>query len=140
MPRPVVPILRTPLSRSLSLSIARWCGRMRWARAGNDEPAVDVDPPGRKRVHLLQQGDWIDHHAAPDHTPGLRPEDARRDQVQDERVPVEDHRVAGVVPALIPGHDVRLSGQDVDDLSFPFVSPLPADDDEAPASLDFIHA
>jgi hypothetical protein len=36
--------------------------------------------------------------------------------------------MAGVVPALIAGHDVEVFGQKVNDLAFALITPLSADD------------
>ena len=47
-----------------------------------------------------------------------------------EGLTVADDRVAGVVAALKADHDVRLLGEQVGDLSLPFVAPLGADYDE----------
>ena len=35
--------------------------------------------------------------------------------------------VTGVVPPLIPGHDVEMLGEEIDDLAFAFIAPLGAD-------------
>ena len=36
------------------------------------------------------------------------------------------HRMAGVVPTLHPDHEIRSIGENVNDLSFTFVTPLGA--------------
>jgi hypothetical protein len=51
--------------------------------------------------------------------------------VQDELVidPVapDDDGVAGVVTALVAGDDVEMRGEQIDDLTFPLIAPLCAD-------------
>jgi len=44
---------------------------------------------------------------------------------------VDHERMAGVVPALKPHDDVRLGGEQIDDLSLALVAPLKTDDDDA---------
>ena len=55
-------------------------------------------------------------------------ERAGGNQVKDRFFPIDDERVAGVVAALKPDDDIRIVGEEVDDLPFAFVSPLSADD------------
>ena len=38
------------------------------------------------------------------------------------------HRVPGVIPALGSNHDIRLLGQNVNDLAFAFIAPLGANE------------
>ena len=45
-----------------------------------------------------------------------------------ERLAARDDRVSGVGAALVAAHDVRVLGEQVDDLALPFVAPLCADD------------
>jgi hypothetical protein len=42
--------------------------------------------------------------------------------------PALDNGVAGVISALTANDDVRFSGQDIDNLAFPFIAPLGADE------------
>src|SRR4029077_12018777 len=65
-------------------------------------------------------------HAVADRADLAGIEDPGRDQVELERLAVTDDRVAGVVAALKSDHDVRLLGEQVGDLSLPFVAPLGA--------------
>ena len=55
-------------------------------------------------------------------------QDARRDRVQDVLLPPHDHRVARVVAAREPRHDVHVRRQHVDDLALALVPPLRPDD------------
>ncbi len=57
-------------------------------------------------------------------------EDARRDQVKAQDVPLCDHGVARVVPAVVAGDQVGLPGQVVHHPAFPFVSPLGSDHED----------
>ena len=58
-------------------------------------------------------------------------ENARRHKVQDRFYSVDHERVARVSAALVANDVIRLSGKDVDDFSFAFISPLRADDDDS---------
>jgi len=46
------------------------------------------------------------------------------DQLQNELLIADDHRVARVVAALITRYDVEPGGEQVDDLAFALVAPL----------------
>ena len=59
---------------------------------------------------------------------GLARQDSRRDLADLVRLAARDDRVTGVRAALIAAHDVRLLGEQVDDLALPFVAPLRTDD------------
>ena len=54
--------------------------------------------------------------------------DARGDQVEDESLFSDSNRVSGIVATLIPGNDVELGGDDVDNLTLSFIAPLGAHD------------
>ena len=49
-------------------------------------------------------------------------------------MPLDDQRVAGVVPTLEAHHALGMVGQPVDHLAFAFVAPLGADDDHVAAA------
>ena len=51
-------------------------------------------------------------------------------EVEDGLLAAHDQRVAGVVAALVAHDDLGVLGEEVDDLAFPFVAPLRADDDD----------
>src|ERR1700757_4061405 len=55
-------------------------------------------------------------------------ESAGGNEVKDCFFAVDDQRMAGVVTALEPHHDIRIVGKEIYDLAFTFVSPLSADD------------
>ena len=61
-------------------------------------------------------------------TPGVK--NPARNLVQHERLVADVHRVAGVRATLIANDPVRALGEHVDELSFAFVAPLGADDDD----------
>ena len=43
-------------------------------------------------------------------------------------LPSDDHRVAGVGPAVVADHEVVMLGEKIDDLALGLVAPLQADD------------
>ena len=124
MPRDVVPMRRSPRRASLSRSSSRWYGRMRCALSLTTQPIADVDAGLRQLVDLRKERRRIDHHAVADHAGDARMQDAGREQPQHELASVGVHGVAGVVAALIPGHDREVRRQEVDDFALAFVSPL----------------
>ena len=78
---------------------------------------------------LLEEHLGIDHHAVAEHAPlAAAAQDARRDEVRDQLLPVDDERVAGVGAAAVAEDDVGELGVEIDDLAFAFVAPLGADD------------
>jgi hypothetical protein len=62
---------------------------------------------------------------------------ARRQQMQDERLVAHLHGVAGIMSALIARHDVEVLGQKVNYLAFAFIAPLRADDNNYFGHLEF---
>ena len=94
------------------------------------ELPLHVDARRFERLDLIQQRRRIDHHAVADHRLHARPQNAARNQLQDEFLLADEYGVAGVVPALIARHDVEVLREQVDDLPFALVSPLRAQDDD----------
>jgi hypothetical protein len=87
-----------------------------------------VDTPRDSRwSNLLEHDLRIDDAAGADHA-HLARQHAARDLPDLPRLPVGDDRVPGVRPALVAAHDVRLLGEQVDDLALALVTPLRADD------------
>ena len=81
------------------------------------------------RFELLDLGlerPRVEHHAIADHA-----ERARNDPAGQQRElvggPVDDQRVAGIVPALEAHHGIGAAGQPVDDLALALIAPLGAD-------------
>src|SRR5262245_24698633 len=56
-------------------------------------------------------------------------QDSRWDQMQDELLALDNHGVTRIVPALVSRNDVELFSQQIDDLSFAFIAPLGAYND-----------
>ena len=92
-----------------------------------DRQAVaHLDAVLRQRLDLLEQRLRIDDDAVADHAADAVVQDAGRQQVQDELRAADQHRVAGVVAALVPGDDREVRGEQVDDLALALVAPLRA--------------
>ena len=90
-----------------------------------DQHAVaDVDAVLRQLVHFGEQRIRIDHDAVADDAGDAAMQDTGRDEAQDELGAVDVDGMAGVVPALIARHDRKMRGEKIDDLAFPFISPL----------------
>ena len=87
----------------------------------------DLDLELAQPFDLGDERDRIDHDAVADHADFAAPQNSRRDQVENVFRAAMDDGVAGVIPALAADDDVRLGGEDIDDLSFAFIAPLRAD-------------
>ena len=72
----------------------------------------------------------IDHDAVADQAAGAAIENTGGDEMENERIPLIDDRMAGIGPALIPHDHIGILCEDIDYLPFAFVAPLGADDDE----------
>jgi hypothetical protein len=101
---------------------------------GHDQVGVAGDPDGLGRdaaaLELVQLGDQqarVDDAARADDAE-LSGEDPRGDVVERERLPVEHDRVPGVRAALVAADDVRVHGEEVDDLPLALVAPLRSHD------------
>src|SRR5207253_10715522 len=91
---------------------------------------VDVSGRAAARLQLVDLGEEdlrIDDATSADHA-GPAGDHAAGNLADLERLAVGDDRVPRIRPALVPADDVRLLGEQVDDLSLAFVSPLRADD------------
>ena len=97
-------------------------------RVGRDQQPLAGDPPGLQAVDLLEQHLGVDHDAVADDRGHLRREHPGRQQVQRVAVVADDHRVPGVVPALVADHVVNLVAEQVGCLALAFVAPLGADE------------
>ena len=79
-------------------------------------------------LQFVEQRLRIDHGAASDEQLDVRIERPRRHDAQRQLAVADDDRVAGVVAAAKPRHDVVVGGVQVDDPSLSLVAPLAADD------------
>src|SRR5246127_2698811 len=66
--------------------------------------------------------------AVADHAEFVGVEGTGGNEVKDCFFAVDDQRMASVVTALEPHHDIRIVGKEIYDLALTFVSPLSADD------------
>src|SRR5258708_7823268 len=96
-------------------------------RAIADEQVLpDLDAQLAQAFDLGHERHGIDHDAIADDASFSAPQNSRRDQVQNVFRPAMDDGVPGVVPALAADDDVRLRGENVDDLALAFIAPLRA--------------
>ena len=93
----------------------------------DEQPVADVDPESRQLLDLGEQRLRIDDHAVADDAHDALVQDARRNEVQDELLAADIHRVPRVVAALIASDDREMRGHQIDDLAFAFVTPLRAE-------------
>jgi hypothetical protein len=71
----------------------------------DEQPAGHVDAERLDLIDLRKERVRIDDDAVADDAGDARMQDARRNQVQDEFLAADVHRMAGVVSALIPRND-----------------------------------
>src|SRR5271165_2967766 len=90
----------------------------------------DVDARTLQLFHLFDQRRGVDYHAVADHRLNARPQDAARNQLENELLRTDEYRVAGVVAALVASHHRKLLREQVDDLPLALVAPLRAEYDD----------
>ena len=127
IPRPVVPTLAAAEARLVAL-VERHVVRHDHVRAAADADLGHVDALGGEHVQLADQRRRVDHHAVADDRRDVRVHHPRRAQLELERLVAHDHRVAGVVAALVADHHRGLLGEEVGGLPLALVPPLEADD------------
>ena len=118
-----------PGRASDSFSIMRCAGNSTCARLLMNRLPSTCTPAASSMSISLQQRRRIDHQAVADDGLLAGPQNAARNQLQDELALADEHGVAGVVPALVAGHDIEAFGEKVDDLALALVAPLGAQDD-----------
>ena len=90
--------------------------------------AAAVDATRGQHVDLVEQHRRVDHDAVADDRRDERVEDTARDELEGERLTVDDDGVPGVVAALVADDHRHLLGQEVGELTLALVAPLGADD------------
>ena len=93
----------------------------------NEQIAIDRDTEISQADDLIDQGNRINHYPVADDTDFVPAQNARWNQVQDVGFAAVNDGVTSVVTALTAHDDVGVRGQDIDDFSFPFITPLRAD-------------
>ena len=99
-----------------------WAARLTRTRPTSMPRAVE-------HVELADQRLRVDDDPVADDRRDVRVEHARRDEVELEDLVAVDHRVAGVVAALVADDHRHLLGQEVGRLALALVAPLEPDDD-----------
>jgi hypothetical protein len=90
----------------------------------DEEVAVDVDAELEEALDFFDEGNGIDDDAVADDADFFAAQDAGGDEVEDVFFGADEDGVSGVVAALGADNDVGLFGENVDDFSLPFVTPL----------------
>src|SRR5215216_1869134 len=90
-------------------------------RSRDEEAPVDRDPLLQEGVTLLVERREVHHDAVPDIADSRRAQDARRNEVENERLPAGADGVPRVRSTLVPGHDVGVLAEEIDDLAFSLV-------------------
>ena len=96
-------------------------------RVGRDQELGAVHAAGGEAVDLVQQHLRVDHHAVADHRDDVGRQHPGRQQVQGVALVADDHRVAGVVPALVSDHVVDAVPEQVGGLALALIAPLSPD-------------
>ena len=95
-------------------------------RLADEKIAVDMHAQLSEAIDLLDQTDRIDHHAVADHADFAFAQDPRRNQVQHIFLLADENGVTSIVSSLGAHDDVRIVGEDINDLAFTFIAPLGA--------------
>ena len=128
MPREVVPIssfAEIVLHRGLQSAVV---GKDHVAAVGDEQSTFDDDACCFQSVQFLDEGQWVENNATADNADDAVVENAGRDDVQDVALAAKVDGVSCVVSALVTCDAVKSFGQDIDDFSFTFITPLEADD------------
>ena len=88
-----------------------------------------VDPRGFEHGHFLGQSRQVHHHAVANHRGHTGAQNSAGNQLENELFFADKYGMAGIVPALIPRHDIEAFGQEIDYFTFALVTPLGAQDD-----------
>ncbi len=97
-------------------------------RVGADLELGDVDAALAQAVHLLDQNARVDHDPVADDRHAVGAQDPAGEQVQGVGLIADDHRVSGVVAALV-AHDVLDSAtEQIGGLSLALIAPLGSDE------------
>jgi len=95
--------------------------------AADPQAPFDLDPLRFEAADLFDEALRVDDGTVADNGMDLPREDSRGDVVQRELPGAAAHCVARVGAPRIAGNDVETRRQHVDDLAFPLVAPLTAD-------------
>ncbi len=98
-------------------------------RVAGDLEAAAIDAFGLEHVHFGDQHTGIDDHSIADHRRDVVVEDAAGDELQGERLTVDDERVTRIVATLVADDHLHFLGDEVGELPLSLVSPLSTDDD-----------
>jgi hypothetical protein len=115
----------------LRLRVDQSVPRHHEVRVARDAQPRCRTPSVLQTVELADEDLRVDHHPVAEHADLVGLEDARRQQVELERLGAVDDGVARVVAPLVAGHHVEVLGQQVDDLALALVAPLGAHDHAA---------
>ena len=88
-----------------------------------------VDPGRGELIHLGEHDDRVDDDTVADHRRDVGIQDPRRNELQGERLAIDDERMSRVVTALVAHHHRHFFGDQVGELALAFVAPLRSDDD-----------
>ena len=102
---------------------------------GDPQPAGDIYSPPLEHLYFLRERPRIDDHAVTQQAANGRVQGTGRDQVENELLVTDLHRMTGVRPPLVPGDDGRLLGDHIGDLPLALIAPLGAYQHDAACGL-----
>jgi hypothetical protein len=94
----------------------------------DQKPALIVYTSLIKISHLLKDRFQMDNNPIPNHIHRRWVEHAARQHMERKLLSPNNDRMAGIGSSIEPTHDVILFSKDVNELSFPLVTPLTSDD------------
>ena len=104
-------------------------GKQHLRAIADPEVAAHLDAGRFQHLDFAEQRAGIDDQPVADDRLFSRPQNAAGNELEDELLIADAHRMAGVMAALVARHDIEVRGEQIDDLPLAFVAPLGAQDD-----------
>jgi hypothetical protein len=94
----------------------------------DEQVVVELEPAFFQAYHFFDQGRRVYDDPVSDNALFALMQNSGGNQVQDKLILPDHHSVARVMATLVARNNIRSLGQQVNDLSFPFITPLGTDD------------
>jgi hypothetical protein len=88
-----------------------------------------VDPSINQCLDFIEENSWIDNNSVAYHCDSMRLNYSRWDQMKLEDLLADANGVTSIIPTVKPSDIFRLSCQQINESTFPFIPPLCANDD-----------
>ena len=101
----------------------------------DEETAGDIEARYLQTVDFLEKGNRIENHAIADHAAATFTQHAARNELEHEFLTADNDGVTRIVSASIPGDDIKVLREHVDDLALALIAPLGAHNNRCIASF-----